>query len=232
MKKRGPVLTLLVVGLFMAGMFVANMTNAKRPKPVSAAAATLSSSTRATATTTSASPVPTAVTSATSPESTESSGFPPQAAYTGWTADHTASIAIAVKADRAVAYLCDGTNLESWLRGKARDGALTLSGKSGDSLTGRLSGNAVSGEISVRGKSLAFSTQLTTSPGGLYTATVAATQARVTWIVRGDGGQTGLLIADGQQAPAPRLDPAKGVASVDGKTVQAEPVAGDFESPS
>ena len=232
MKKHGPVLTLLAVALFMAGMFIANMTNAKRVQPVSAAALPAASSTPIPTVSTPVSPAPTVATSAPSPTPIVSSGFPPQVAYTGWTAGHEASVAIAVKADRAVAYLCDGTQLESWLRGDARGGVLALTGKSGDTLTGRRNGNTVSGEISVRGRRLAFSTQLTTPPGGLYTATVAAAQARVTWIVRGDGGQTGVRIGNGQVSPAPRLDPADRVATVDGTAVRAEPVDGDFPPPS
>ncbi|MDQ1740321.1 MAG: hypothetical protein QOE53_1973, partial [Pseudonocardiales bacterium] len=222
--------------LFMAGMFAVNMTKAKRVPAANAAAYPAVSSNAPTPTvSTSASPtqaVTPAPTATASSTHAEVSGFPPQVAYTGWTAGHEASIAIAVKADRAVAYLCDGTQVEAWLRGRAQDGVVTLSGKSGNALTGRLSGHTVSGEIRVQGRRLPFSAQLTAPPGGLYTATVAAAQALVTWIVRADGGQTGLQLTDGRAAPAPRLDPTNRLATVAGTTVEAAAVAGDLPPPS
>ncbi len=224
MKRPGPLLTLLAVVLFMAGMFAVNMTKAKRIQ----AANTTGYSAVSSGTPTSGTPAPPAAATPTATATRPvASGFPPQTAYTGWTAGHEASIAIAVKANRGVAYLCDGTQLESWLRGTAERGTVTLTGKSGDALTGRLRGDTVSGQVSVRGRRLSFSAQLTAPPGGLYTATVAAAQARVTWIVRADGGQTGLRLRDGRGTPAPELDPTTRLATVDGTTVRAAPVAGD-----
>lgn len=230
-KRIGPILTLLAVAVFMAGMFAVDMTKAKRPVSPNAAAYPIAESgnpTPSTSASASASPKPTAVVSSTLPVA---SGFPPQVAFTGWTAEHEASIAIAVKANRAVAYLCDGAQVESWLRGKAERGALALEGKFGDSLTGRLSGRTVSGKVSLRGRLLAFSAVVTAPPGGLYTATVAAAQARVTWIVRADGGQTGLRTGGGQAGPAPLLDTTNLQATVDGATVRAVPVPGDSPPP-
>jgi hypothetical protein len=238
-KKHGPVLTLLAVALFMAGMFAVNMTKAKRATAVYVAAlpavpsgAPVSTSVAATpAVGTSASPTPTATGSASSTHPV-ASGFPSQAAYTGWTAGHEASIAIAVKANRAVAYLCDGKQAEFWVRGKAEAGVVTLTGESGDAVTGRLRAGTVSGVVSARGRRLSFSAQLTAPPGGLYTATVAATQARVTWIVRADGGQTGLQLRDGRGVSAPELDTTNRIATVNGTRVRATAVAGDFPPPS
>lgn len=240
MKKHGPMLTLLAVALFMLAMFAVNMTKAKRvaasgdayaAAPASTPSlSTPSLSTSSLSTSLTAAPTPTATPAqtATSASSAVPSGFPPQVTYTGWTAGHEASIAIAVKAHRGVAYLCDGAQVESWLRGNAEAGGLTLRGKAGDALTGRLTGHTVAGEISVGGRRLAFSAQLSSPPAGLYTATVAAVQARVTWIVRADGGQTGVQLRDGRVAPAPRLDPRTQLATVAGTAVQAVPVAGDF----
>jgi hypothetical protein len=240
-KKHGPVLTLLAVALFMAGMFALDMTKAKRaaavyvaalPAVPSGAAAPASTSVSPTpAVTTSASPKPTATGSASSTHPV-ASGFPFQAAYTGWTAGHEASIAIAVKANRAVAYLCDGRRVEFWLRGKAEGGVVTLTGKTRDAVTGRLRAGTVSGAVSVGGRQLAFSARLTAPPGGLYTATVAATQARVTWIVRADGGQTGLQLRDGRGVSAPELNPTNRLTTVNGTRVRATAVAGDFPPPS
>ena len=233
-------LTLLAVALFMAGMFAVNMTKAKRVVNAAAYSAVSSSGTPTpTASTsgstsvagTSVSRTPTATASASSTHRI-SSGFPVQAAYTGWTAHHAASIAIAVKANRALAYLCDGRQVEFWLRGKAEAGVVTLTGKSGDALTGRLRADTVSGVVSVHGRRLPFSAQLTAPPGGLYTATVAAAQTRLTWIVRADGGQTGLQLRNGRGTSAPALDLTNRLAGVDGTTVRAAAVAGDFPPPS
>jgi hypothetical protein len=233
-KKHGPVLTLLAVALFMAGMFIVNMAKAKQPPAAYSAGYPVASGAPTSAASTPASPTPTPPTTAATATASQpvASGFPSQVTYTGWTAGHEASIAIAVKQDRAVAYLCDGTQVEAWLRGKARDGVVTLSGKSGNALTGRLSGHTVSGDITVRDRRLAFSARVTAPPGGLYTATVAAARALVTWIVRADGGQTGLQLRDGRVAPAPRLDPTNRLATVAGTAVEATTVAGDSSPPS
>ena len=56
--------------------------------------------------------------------------------YAGKVTGGKATIAIAVKDGKAVAYLCDGKKTEAWLRGTAVDGELALSGPDEATLSG------------------------------------------------------------------------------------------------
>jgi hypothetical protein len=236
------VLTLLAAAVLAAALLITDMIKAKPAQTQGGGGypAEVAVTSSAPASVTSAPSSAGASTgAATSPEESESShtetpdsGFPPQATYTGWTAGHEASVAIAVKQKRALAYLCDGASVESWLLGTARNGALALASKTGSKLTGTRAGSAVSGSVEFAGRSLRFSAVLTAPPGGLYTATVARTKARLTWIVRADGGETGLSLTGGRAAPAPVLAPGSRQVNVGGTPVDVLAVPGDWPGPS
>jgi hypothetical protein len=233
------VLTLLAVVVLAAAVLITNMIKAK-PAPnhgavsgySEAPAVTSSAPVAVSSAPSSAAATVSTVESQSSHTETPDSGFPPAATYTGWTAGHEASVAIAVKQQRALAYLCDGASVESWLLGTARAGSLALVSKTGSRLTGSRAGSTVTGSVQFAGRSLRFSTVLTMPPGGLYTATVARTKARLTWIVRADGGETGLSLAGGQGAPAPALPPGSRQVSVEGSSVDVTAVPGDWPGPS
>ena len=64
------------------------------------------------------------------------------------TANGTITLEITVEGDKAVAYACDGNTVESWLRGSAANGALSLANKDKTSrLEGRLEGDAIVGTL-------------------------------------------------------------------------------------
>jgi hypothetical protein len=240
---RSPVLTLLAVAVLAAALLVTNMIKAKpaqnqggggeypgAPAVTSSAPASVTSAPSSAEASTGAATSP--AESESSHTETPDSGFSPQATYTGWTAGHEASVAIAVKQKRALAYLCDGASVESWLLGTARNGSLALVSKTGSKLTGTRAGSAVSGSVEFAGRSLRFSAVLTAPPGGLYTATVARTKARLTWIVRADGGETGLSLTGGRAAPAPVLARGSRQVNVEGTPVEVLAVPGDWAGPS
>src|SRR4051812_11954845 len=79
-----------------------------------------------------ASPTRTAVATTTRPAEDH------QGSYAGYAQIKGSGVALAVtvKGDKAIAYLCDGTALESWLRGSSSSGGLDLTGKAGAALGG------------------------------------------------------------------------------------------------
>src|SRR5215204_184885 len=112
----------------------------------------------------SASPSPSSAEQRTSPSATEQASptarpsepataepegdqFPNKVVYAGRTDDDSAAIAVAVLADKAAAYVCGGSNVELWMRGRARDGGMDLRGKSGDSREAKLDGSRIAGGI-------------------------------------------------------------------------------------
>ena len=133
-----------------------------------------------------------------------------------------------MKGGRAVAYVCDGRRVEAWLTGTFVSGRLALRSRAGDVLTGNLTGGAVSGTVTVRGRQLRFAIDKADPPAGLYRAKTTSNSAVsvIGWIILPDGTQVGIE-NDGTPGPAPQLDPASGNATVGGATVTADSIAGD-----
>jgi hypothetical protein len=71
-----------------------------------------------------------------------------------------------------------------------------------------------------------FTADKSLKPNALYRATdtVADTKIDGGWIVLQDDSQVGILRRDGKAGPAPRIDPATGTVTVDGKQLTARPV--------
>ncbi|MDI6104795.1 protein kinase [Actinoplanes sp. NEAU-A12] len=153
---------------------------------------------------------------------------PERAAYAGRVNGNDAAISIAVRGDRAISYLCDGTRLEEWLRGTASGGRLDLTGRNDSRLQATYDDDATVGSVSVSGRRLTFDIAQAKPPSGLYRATAKIRNARIVggWILLRDGSQVGIVTNNGVPAPAPRLDPSTGTATVDGMLVTAEPIEG------
>ncbi|MEV5961457.1 hypothetical protein AB0L70_06805 [Kribbella sp. NPDC051952] len=176
-------------------------------------------------------PVPTPEPTApetTAPEPTE----PPKptataqlnAVYAGRTANREATVAVAVKGAKAAAYICDGQSLEAWLTGTYTAGQLNLRSKTGERITATLSKNAVTGTLTLSGKTLRFTIAQAGPPAGLYRA--KNSKSTIGWIVLPDGSQVG-IDNDGSPAAAPRLDPTSRQATVGGASVTAQSITGD-----
>jgi hypothetical protein len=206
---RGPLLTLLAVAALAAALVGVNMAGQPSPaaQPVAAPAAPA--------------PAPTPAPPTTPPP-------PAEAAYAGRTAGNEATIAIALKDGRAVAYLCDGKKVEAWLEGTVEGSALSLTGPDGATITGELSDGAVFGQATAKGKEWPYSAALATPPAGAYRGrvSVAGVQKRIGWNVLPDGSVTGIVSDANGSAPAPPLDPAARTASLDGVPVDVELVTG------
>src|SRR5215211_20224 len=164
----------------------------------------------------------------TATQGAEDAQFPDKVVYAGRTKDGSAAIAVAVLGDRAAAYLCDGRNVESWLRGTAENAELKLQAKSGDTLEARLEGSKISGEIEINNEKLDFTIGEAKPPAGLYRA--KGSKTTIGWIVLPDGTQVGIQTDDqGASQAAPALDPNRPEVNADGEEVAAKPVEGNEE---
>jgi hypothetical protein len=219
MKIRGPLITLGAVAVLGIGTLLVNMSKEESAPPGKPAAQSTT-----VAPTTAAAPPPPA------PSTPPPPAFPAQADYVGKipTANGTITLEITVQGDTAVAYACDGNKVESWLRGRATNGALSLANKDKTSrLEGHLEGTAVVGTLWIGEKTWDFKAPVAQPPAGLYVYENAG--VRNSWIVDADGGVTGVQReADGTTAPAPRLT-TDGIATINGLEVKAIRVQGDSD---
>ena len=216
MKIRGPILTLGAVAVLGVGILLVNISKEESPpgKPAP-------QSTTAVATTTSAVPPP-------APSTPPPPAFPAKADYVGKipTANGTITLEITVEGDKAIAYACDGNTVESWLRGSAANGAVSLASKDKSGrLEGHLEGSAIVGTLWIGEKKWDFNAPVAQPPAGLYVYENAG--VRNSWIVDSSGGVTGVQRReDNSTAPAPTLT-TDGIANIDGLEVKAIRVEGD-----
>ena len=154
-------------------------------------------------------------------------GVPARANYAGRTKGRKATVAIAVRDGRAIAYVCDGARAEAWLLGNASNGKLTLSSEAGDRLTARLGDSKATGRVVLGAQKWTFKVPTVQRPNGLYraNATVGGVRFRGGWIVLPDG-QTGVATGNGGPGPAPPLDPDAGAVTIDGTQVPVAAVSG------
>jgi hypothetical protein len=153
--------------------------------------------------------------------------FPNKIVYAGRTADDSAAIAIAILGDQAAAYLCDGENVESWLRGTVKGNEISLTSRKGAALEAKLNGRTLVGKIELDNDELKFAIKEAKPPAGLYRARGAKTT--IGWIILPDGSQVGIETSGEESGPAPELDPDNPSVTVDGESLQGEPVSGDLD---
>lgn len=159
---------------------------------------------------------------------------PPAVAESVWagrSSGNEVTVAIAVKDGRAVAYVCDGEQVEAWLEGTLTGSALALEGADGAVLTGTVDATAALGSVTAGGGTWPFAAKVVQAPDGLYDgrANVDGVATRIGWISV-DGTVTGGARAAGQVVDAPVLDPAAPDAVVlDGAPVAVTAVNGASE---
>ena len=219
MKIRGPFVTLGAVAALGVGILLVNMSKeetAPQANPYSHSTTTAAAATAA--------PPPPA------PSTPPPPAFPAKADYVGKipTAAGTITVEITVLGDKAVAYACDGNRVESWLRGSASNGVVSLANKDKTSrLEGRLDGNAVVGTLWIGAKKWDFKADPAQPPAGLYVYDAAG--GRSSWIVDANGGVTGVQRQpDGSTGPAPGLSLDR-TSVINGRTVVASRVEGDSD---
>lgn len=216
MHKRGPLFTLLAVIVFGLVLIGVNMSK-QQAEPAGAGVLTTPTTPTTPTTTTVSTATTVSTTTATSP-------YSDQGAYVGRA--QNASIAIAVKGEQAVAYVCDGQRTELWLQGTVNGATLSMAGN-GATLTASITGDVVSGSITVGASQQSFTASAAGPPAGLYRANPGGGD-KIGWIVLPDGSQVGIRSRDGvAQQPAPRLDPTVGSVTVDGNQAPVTRVEGD-----
>jgi serine/threonine-protein kinase len=147
--------------------------------------------------------------------------------YAGNVKGGAATIAIAVKDEQAIAYLCDGNRTEAWLQGSAKNGELVLSGAGNAKLTGTFGGGVAEGSVNAAGRRFTFAVKVVKPPSGLYRASANVANARIVegWIVLENGRRvTGGMNRGGVSGPATDLKLPEATTVVDGTTIQANQV--------
>src|SRR5215212_8849241 len=229
-KHRSPLVTLIGLVAAFAVMFGVNLaSSAPRGSYAGPGPSAVATTAAPSVPPTSAVPSPSEVgNTAVSPSATEAEDaqFPDEVVYAGRTEDDSVAVAVAVLGNKAVAYLCDGESLEAWLRGSVQGAELTLRNKSETiELEARLADGRLAGKIDLDGDDLEFTIGEAKKPAGLYRARGAKTT--IGWIVLPDGSQVGVQTTGEESTPAPELDPASPEVTVDGETLEGEPVTGD-----
>jgi hypothetical protein len=227
---RSPLVTLLGLVALFAIMFGVNLASSAppgsyraSPSPTPAAATSPASPTSAPPTSEPPSPTPTP-----SPSETEEvERFPNKVVYAGRTEDDSAAIAVAILGNRAAAYLCDGKSVESWLRGTVKGNEISLTSRRGASLEAKLVHGALEGKIELGDEELTFLINEAEPPAGLYRA--RGSKTTVGWIILRDGSQVGIQTTGEESTPAPELDPDNPEVTVEGESLQGEPVTGDLD---
>jgi hypothetical protein len=227
-KHRSPLATLAAVVLAFIIMFTVNMLSGPPGSSSTGGAGPASAPTTAAAP--SASPQPTetapATPSATASESAEDGEFPQRVVYAGGrTDDGPVAIAVAVLGNQAAAYVCDGRNVESWLRGTVEGGRISLKSKNGEALQAELDGDHLKGTVQIKNDTQKFEINEASKPAGLYRT--RGSKTTIGWIVLEDGSQVGVQTTGADSSAAPQLDPENPQVMVDGESLDAAAVNGD-----
>src|SRR6185312_863761 len=205
MKRNTPLITLLVGAALGVVLLVASTlatpssalptsysTAAASPAPSSAAPAESSEAPEPS----SAEPAESSATGsapavAPSPEPTRTT--PTRADFAGRVGGGGGSVAVSVHGDKAIAYVCNGSTVEGWMRGKVENGKVTLTGKNNAHLTASIHTGTVTGDVEAHGTDYSFSvatvSKSSSKSSGLYqaTAVVQGKTIKAGWIVLGDG---------------------------------------------
>jgi hypothetical protein len=223
MKGKTPLITLLTGAALGVVLLIASMLATPQAPAAPAAAATPAPASSA-AQPSPASPTPTV---------TVVANVPARANYAGEVNGGGASVAISIHRGQAIAYVCNGSVIEAWLKGTAAGGHLTMTGKGHARLSATYRTRRAVGHVVAHGVRYTFSAPAVHKPSGLYRAIAVVRGAKIKagWIVLPDGTQVGSLERNANaRAPsatrAPMLDVTTGTAQ-DGDTVlTATPVSG------
>jgi serine/threonine-protein kinase len=140
---------------------------------------------------------------------------------------------VAVHNSKAIAYVCNGSTVEGWMRGTVQGTKLVLTGKNNAHLTASYHAGKVTGDVKAHGTDCSFSAPTASKSSGLYEATVSVQGKTIKagWIVLNDGTQIGSLETDADSdapsaVPAPKLDLATMTARLGDLVLHAVPVDG------
>ena len=244
MRRNTPLITLLVGAALGVVLLVANtLATPSSAQPNYSAVAASSAAPAESAT-----PAPTESSEAPEPAESSAAASAPAAApspaptrttptadFTGRVGGGGGSVAVAVHGDKAIAYVCNGSTVEGWMRGKVDGDKLVLTGKNQTHLTASYHAGKVTGDVEAHGTDYSFSvstvSKSSSKSSGLYqaTAVVGGKTIKAGWIVLRDGTQVGSLeiSESGEKAvTAPKLDVATMTARIGNVVLHAVPVSG------
>ena len=241
MRRNTPLITLLVGAALGVVLLVATMLATPSSAPLNYSAAAASSAAPAESATESTGPAP--AESSEAPEQSPAAApspaptrtTPTRADFTGRVGGGGGSVAVAVHGDKAIAYVCNGSTVEGWMRGKVDGDKLVLTGKNQTHLTASYHAGKVTGDVEAHGTDYSFSvptvSKSSSKSSGLdqATAVVQGKTIKAGWIVLGDGTQIGSVEINpsGKDAvTAPKLDVATMTARIGNVVLHAVPVSG------
>jgi len=249
MRRNTPLITLLTGAALGVIVLVASMLSTPSSTPVSYSAAATSSPASPAAATPASTSAPAATPASTSAPATEPSlapsspavsssaaaapaptpvaKSPAKATYAGRVGGGGGSVAVAIHGNQVVAYVCNGSTVEAWLKGTADGGRLVMTGKNRARLSAKYSSGKLTGDVVAHGTDYSFSVPVVSKPSGLYRATTV----KAGWIVLPDGTQVGSFednpdSANPRAVEAPELDVATGTARAGNLILHAIPVDG------
>jgi hypothetical protein len=224
MKSKTPLITLLAGAVLGVGLLIASMLATS-----TAATRYNATPTRPPASSVIAPPSPATPT----PTARAVVDVPARADYAGEVRGGGASVAISIHGSQAIAYSCNGSVIEAWLKGTAVGGHLTMTGKNHAHLSAAYKRNRAAGHVVARGVRYTFSAPVVHKPSGLYRAIAIVRGAKIKagWIVLPDGSQVGSLEPKANAAApsatrAPLLNVATGTARDGGTVLVARPISG------
>ena len=234
MRRNTPLMTLLTGAALGIALLIASMlaTPAKTPTSYNAAATPTPASTAAAVQSSPAVASPAAASPASTATASATALF--RADYAGRVkGDAHASVAISIHGTQAIAYACNGSVVEAWLKGTATGGQLVMTGKNGARLSAKYDSRRTFGDVFADGVHYSFSVYKVHKPSGLYRATadVRGPTIKAGWIVLPDGTQVGSLESNADAAApsataAPPLDVAAGTAQDGGTVLHVTAISG------
>jgi hypothetical protein len=242
MRRNTPLITLLTGAALGVVLLISSMLATPSSKPASYSAP--AASTSAPAAPASAAATPTAASSPVTEPSPVSSPAaapsqptvtkpPVKATYAGRVGGGGGSVAVSIHGNQVIAYVCNGSTVEAWLKGTVDGNRLVMTGKNHARLSASYGYGKVSGDVVAHGTDYSFSVPVVSKPSGLYRATAVVRGATVKagWIVLPDGSQVGSLepasnSSDPSATGAPELDVTTGTARAGDLVLQAVPVDG------
>jgi hypothetical protein len=242
MRRNTPLITLLTGAALGVVLLISSMLATPSSKPASYSAPAASTSAPATPTAASATPAaasspatePSPVSSpAAAPSQPTVTKSPVKATYAGRVGGGGGSVAVSIHGNQVIAYVCNGSTVEAWLKGTVDGNRLVMTGKNHARLSATYGYGKVSGDVVAHGTDYSFSVPVVSKPSGLYRATAVVRGATIKagWIVLPDGSQVGSLEPGSNSdepsaTEAPELDVATGTARAGDLVLQAVPVDG------
>ena len=250
MRRNTPLITLLTGAALGVVLLISSTlaTPSSKPAIYSASAASTSAPGSASAAPASASATPAAASSpatepspvlspAAAPSQPTVTKSPVKATYAGRVGGGGGSVAVSIHGNQVIAYVCNGSTVEAWLKGTVDGNRLVMTGKDHAKLSATYGYGKVSGDVVAHGTDYSFSVPVVSKPSGLYRATAVVRGATIKagWIVLPDGTQVGALESDANAAApsaaaAPALDVAAGTAQDGSGVLHATSVSGETGS--